>query len=502
MFKVYYDPKKPKYMSEKDNLNKTQETDSSKKTLKTESKPKRSNIKKIFLIFCSALLLFIIGISLKFIHDINNPAALFDDSALTSNLNNTPKKPALKNSLPTASLQPTPLPEEYLLSQSDLEFMKNRVNILVLGIDESTERESWGSFRTDTMILISIDFDTLNVDMISVPRDSYVKLYNHKGEAVFTGELVSLDGGITYTEGLKYAKINSAFPAGGGAKKHGFEYAMNTVSHLLGSIPVNYYVGFNMNVVKEVVNAMGGVDYNVDINVEMNGRYLYPGMQHMNGQAVLDYCRMRKGSSDIARVDRQQRMLMAIFEQLKSTGQIANIPSIYTAVQQNIKTNLSFTQISSLALLALKMDAAQLNRYTIPGDFLNIQKVSYWGIHSKELALLIKDIFGKNVNPDMEIDIDRILAVDAANRQAIAVELGNAQTALDEAEALKTKYNSEMSKEQKALLKDAMDKVQEAIDEADKLMLDTYTPQLQQLTAFIKSAFEPVPQPTSQFVTF
>ena len=46
---------------------------------------------------------------------------------------------------------------------------------------------------------------------------------------------------------------------------------------------------------KIIVDAMGGVDYYVDIPVSMNGRTLEIGQQHLDGQAVLDYCRMRKG---------------------------------------------------------------------------------------------------------------------------------------------------------------------------------------------------------------
>lgn len=83
---------------------------------------------------------------------------------------------------------------------------------------------------------------------------------------------------------------------------------MNTVSYLLG-VPVDYYVGFGMNVVKEVVNAMGGVDYDVDISFTLNGRETVEGYQHMDGQQVLDYCRWRKGGrGDIDRIDRQQRI--------------------------------------------------------------------------------------------------------------------------------------------------------------------------------------------------
>ena len=163
-----------------------------------------------------------------------------------------------------------------------------------------------------------------------------------------------------------YERVNTAFSAGGGINKHGFDYSMKTVAMLLGDIPISYYIGFNMNVVKDVVNAMGGVDYDVDTEVNMNGRVYHPGMQHLDGQGVLDYSRQRKGTSDIARVDRQQRILLAIFNQMKQTNQIVNIPKIYSAVSSNMQTNLSMTQISALALFANKI-GMEKHRAAYPG---------------------------------------------------------------------------------------------------------------------------------------
>ncbi|HWR22113.1 MAG TPA: LCP family protein, partial [Feifaniaceae bacterium] len=371
---------------------------------------------------------------------------------------------------------PTPDPEAQLLSQADLEFMKNRVKILVLGIDESTERANWGSFRTDTMILVTVDFATNDVHMVSIPRDSYVKIANGKGSVVTKDGLP------------QFAKINSAFPTGGGAQKNGYEYAMGTVSYLFGGIPVHYYLGFNMNVVKEVVNAMGGVDYNVDVEVNMNGRQLHPGMQHMDGQAVLDYARQRKGSSDIARVDRQQRIIMAIFGQLKSTGQIQNIPQIYQAVEENIQTNLSFRQITSLALLALQMDQSQLYKHTVDGEFLNMYTVSYWGVSTSKLNKLIEEVFGVSVSTDADVNVSNIKAQIEANRALIAVELQAANDAVSLADGILAQYGAWLSEDTQAQLKSAKSQLEDAVDMEDKEQLDYYTPPLAELCNQILAA--------------
>lgn len=454
-----------------------------------------SSARKVIVILLSLLIVVAIAVGVKYIVDVSNPANLFNNDPIveaTPVPEVTPPQqvtvtPAPGEPAPT----PTPDPDALLSGQADLSFMQNRVNVLLLGVDESTERENWGSFRTDTMILVTIDFSTNDVDMISVPRDSYVKLYNASGVQLTN----DLDEG-------KMGKINSAFSEGGGAQKKGYQYACMTVSKLLGGVPINYYVGFNMNVVKQVVDAMGGVDYYVDIPVSMNGRTLEIGQQHLDGQAVLDYCRMRKGSSDIARVERQQNMIMAIFRQLKSTDQIKNIPGIYKAVEANIQTNLDFTQISSLALLALRMEMDQLEKHTVEGGFLNMAGTSYWGVSSSKLKKTVDSVFGIDMKEDLDIDIKNIEAAILANREAIAAELSAANTALGQAEGLLTKYGSLMDAATKENLERAMGNVENAVEHEEKALLDASTPTLQQLVNQLLGIYEPsaiVPPPNTGF---
>ena len=297
--------------------------------------------------------------------------------------------------VPTATISPY----DMLLSQADVDFlMQDRVNILVLGIDESLERKNWGSFRTDTMIFMSVDFANKKVSMISLPRDSYVWIY-----------------GKDYRQ-----RINTAFAAGGGKDGKGFEYAMNTVSLLLGGVPVNHYVCFDMNVVKEVVNAMGGLYYDVDIIFTMCGRSYEKGYQYMDGQAVLDYCRERHVDSDIGRTARQRAMIMAIFEEMKNTGQIQDVPDIYTAVTGNIYTDLSFSQICSLAAFAMKLDLESISEYSLPGGFLNIDGTSLWGVNQYEKRDMVKEIFGIDISVSKEDHVTYLQDLAAQKRQAVA----------------------------------------------------------------------------------
>lgn len=427
---------------------------------------KNKNSKASFYIIIALAVLLIGGavFALSFFSDISDPGSMFEEAA--EEIAAAPEVQATPEPAPEPTPSPTPDPDAVLSQQADQEFMSNRTNILLLGIDESEEREEWGSFRTDTIMLVTIDFSTNDVALISIPRDSYVKIYNSNGELY--DELAPMD------------KINSAFSSGGGAEKKGFEYTMNTIEKLLG-IPVDQYCAFNMNVVKDVVDAMGGVDYYVDVEVNMNGRHLDIGQQHLDGQAVLDYCRQRKGSSDIARIDRQQRMLEAILNQLKSTNQIVKIPSIYSAVESNLMTNLSFRQISSLALVALRMDMAQLSRYTLDGHANDIYGRSCWCLDVAKLEKLVKTVWGKNVTLDPEIDEEYILTQIETNRQLIINEYNAGVRAYNKAYTLLNDYKSMLDKESYDTLKQYSKALEKAIEQENKDLLLAYTSPVEQL---------------------
>lgn len=439
-----------------------------------EHRRKKKGSSKLLIIMVIVLALLAIAaiFALKFYTDINNPENLFESTLPegTPAPVETAPAPADEEAQPS----PTPDQESLLSGQADAEFMSNRTNILLLGIDESTERENWGTFRTDTMILVSIDFSNNDVCMVSIPRDSYVKIYNANGNVA--------------NPSSPYSKINNAFSEGGGAQKKGFEYSIATVEKLMG-VNIGYYCGFNMNVVKEVVNAMGGVDYDVDIEVKMNGRELHPGMQHLDGQGVLDYCRQRKGSSDIARIDRQQRMLTAILKQLKDTDQIANIPSIYSAVEANIMTNLSIKQISSLALVALRMDMSQLSRYTLEGKAMDILGRDCYCLYVSQIGKIVREVWGQSVNLDSENDVSFIEEQVEAHRALIADELNRANIAYSKAYSIMNNCRELIDKSSYDTLKAAAKELLDAIQKENKENLDAYTPYVEQLCDSICSQY-------------
>lgn len=309
---------------------------------------------------------------------------------------------------PTPTEPPTPTPVPTPVPTLDPDFMKNRVNILILGWDESAERNDETSdvyrdennnFRSDVIMLLTVNFKTDRVDLISIPRDSYATIYRSDGEEYST---------------TGRWKINAAFAKGGSVGGDGFGFAMTTVSKLFGGIPIDYYAGVNMEGLKAVVDAMGGVDYDVDVRITLNGRVLEKGYQHLDGQQVLDYCRARKGiSTDIGRTDRQQRMLFTIFDQLKSRDQLKNFMSIYAGVKDYIYTNLNSEQIAAMVSFAMGIDTDDLHRKTLEGDYIShtaYNGASYYVLYNDKLVELVSKVFGVTIFPDAKHDYAYVMA--------------------------------------------------------------------------------------------
>lgn len=329
----------------------------------------------------------------------------------------------------------TPSPEDLLKAQADMDFMKDRVNILLAGIDYSAEREGRTDFRTDTMLLISVNFANGRADLISVPRDSYADI-------AFTDD---------------NWKINGAFMSAGGKEGRGFECMMETVSTTLGGVPVNYYLAVEMQAVKDIVNEIGGVWYDVDYEINMDGRHLSKGYQKLDGQAVLDYCRARKGitsGTDIDRIDRQQRLLLSVFSQLKSSMRLADMPNIYNDVKSEVYTNLNFEQITALTLFALDLDLeTECGRYALQGEYTTAHGHSYYVLDHTYTQKIIRDIFGiepiidwsyslgnvKNENSKSSLDsaIDKLSGFVSKHKDKLTdAQRGEANTAISSAKKL------------------------------------------------------------------
>ena len=213
----------------------------------------------------------------------------------------------------------------------------NRVNILVMGLDYR-DWEGEGPSRTDTMMLLTMDPVSRTAGMLSIPRDLWVNVpgfdYGKINTAYYLGELYNLPGG-------------------------GPGLAEQTVEELLG-VNINYYAQIDFSAFENFIDQIGGIDVEVPYELTVdpigpgNTVTLQAGLQHLDGPTALAYARNRDTfGADFDRADRQQQVILAIFDKLTSVGNlpklIANSPTIYNNLRYGIHTNLTLKEIISLA---------------------------------------------------------------------------------------------------------------------------------------------------------
>lgn len=243
--------------------------------------------------------------------------------------------------------------------------LKEPFTILLLGVDSTSGSiDSSSSFNGDTLMLITFNPKTLNATMFSIPRDTYVPIACNNN---------------------RYAKINSA-------AAYGTNCVIDTVKQLT-DVNIDYYVKVNFKAVVDLVDALDGVDVDVEPptykafynayngrvceqnSLRQKGEHLVcmdTGMQHLNGEQALAYARCRHAYllSDIARNKHQQQLIEAIAKRVANPSNINRIEDLLNAVTNNLATNMSRTQILSLYDILKNMVLKSFG----DGDFLSIQK--------------------------------------------------------------------------------------------------------------------------------
>lgn len=237
------------------------------------------------------------------------------------------------------------------------------INVLLLGSD----RRSGNSFRTDTILILSIHPKKRAAALLSIPRDLYVFLpgYNMRriNAALVLGEQYGYPGG------------------GRGMLKDAILYNLG--------IPVHYYAQVEMGGFRDIVDRLGGVDVhvtcsytdwrlaspNLNPNVEANWKlFTVPtGVVHMDGDYALWYARSRARSSDFDRARRQQEVLRAIHRQALRLDLIPQIPDLYDEMLQAVSTDMSLFDMVRLAPMAVQIDASQIR-----SRFIGRDQVTSW----------------------------------------------------------------------------------------------------------------------------
>ncbi len=346
--------------------------------------------------------LLVLGILLLCVGGVFAYVMFLDPSTQFVNVSDTPDPVEVvavdaEDATPTPSavaLTPTPLdPYAVISAQADTSMMQNIVNVLIIGVDYAEERETWTGkheYHADVMMVMAINFDENRVDLISLPRDTYAKIPGVKG-------IYKLNASIN---------CGGGFEAEGGA---GFLKTCEAASWMLGGIPVNYYYAVTMPAVKELVDAVGGVDYDLELSYKMMGRSYSAGPNHLNGQGVLDYLRVRKNISsggDLNRINRQKKMLIALFESMQKQNLILKIPDIVNSFDGQLFTNCTLGQTAALTKFAYTLDKDNIGMYSIGGTITNIFDWNFCLTDQSNRVKVIKQVYGIDVPKELEYTAD------------------------------------------------------------------------------------------------
>ena len=241
---------------------------------------------------------------------------------------------------------------------SDEDIGGGRINILVMGLDRRP-REGEAPARTDTMFVLTIDPASKTAAILGIPRDLWVEI---------PGE----DGG--YFED----RINTAFVIGevGDYDGGGSALAMATVEHNL-DITIDHYVVIDFEGYKEVIDALGGIDVDVPKYLydplysesELPGDYnpyeFLEGVQHMDGSTALAYARIRRGSDDLDRIQRQQRIMFAVMDKALSLNVLPVALDLWDKYKDAVDTDINEFEIPGLAKIAAEISPARITALSL-----------------------------------------------------------------------------------------------------------------------------------------
>lgn len=236
----------------------------------------------------------------------------------------------------------------------------NRINVLLLGIDRRGGA-GWG-YRTDTIMVVSVDPINKTAVMLSIPRDLQLEIPGYGEDRINVANV--------YGYSRKY-------PGGGPA------LLKRTIEVNFG-IPINYYIMVDFQGFEKIVDILGGIDVNVP-RVLHDTQYPDPkpgdpygmktihfnaGWQHMSGQRALEYARSRMSTSDFDRARRQQLILLAIREKALSLNMIPKLPSLVGTMGSMVRTDMTLEEMVELARLAPQVDVANVQQVVLQKPYV------------------------------------------------------------------------------------------------------------------------------------
>ena len=236
-------------------------------------------------------------------------------------------------------------------SENKYQKVDHEILVLMVGVDVNENNENPDFTRTDTIMLCKINAETGKVDLLSIPRDSRIKVRD------------------------EFTKANHA-PAYGG-----IGLTLKSLRDFLG-LDIDYYVEINYDALVDIVDGMGGLKYKVPkgISIDHGDVHIRPGINDMDGMDVLWYLRTRKiyDNGDLGRVNAQQEFLKAIVNELVKKSKEISMTSLIETYFKDVKTNLPFSTMVEFANSMSNFSSDKFKTYTVPGEASMIDGISYY----------------------------------------------------------------------------------------------------------------------------
>ena len=238
---------------------------------------------------------------------------------------------------------------------------KDKTTIMIMGVDERDDDVG----RSDTLMVATLDPKKDHAALMSIPRDTRVKIKGHGWD-----------------------KINAAYAYGSakGGPEAGEKLTQRTVEDFLG-VNMDHYVVINIQAFQKIIDAIGGIDIDVEKRMyyedpwDDNGGLvidLYPGEQHMDGKRAIQYVRYRDGEGDIGRIGRQQKFMKAVLAKVISPSILPRLPKLVEEIKSAIQTDMSLAELVEFAGKMKSIHDNGLSAQMVPGQPAYIKDVSYW----------------------------------------------------------------------------------------------------------------------------
>lgn len=242
----------------------------------------------------------------------------------------------------------------------------NKTNILVVGVDKD-------GVRSDVNMLFSIDAKKKTIRLLSIPRDTRVQL-----------------------PGGSHAKINACI-----GKENGEELLIETVKELTG-LPVNDFCKVNFEVLRNIIDILGGVEFDVPIDMDYDDPvqdlhiHLKAGVQTLNGEDAEGLLRFRSGyaNADLGRINTQQAFLKETIRQKLHPKYILKAVPVIREITKNLETDMTPAYIMKYAWKFRNSENVSFASYTLPGAPKTIRGVSYYICDEKAMETLARTEFG------------------------------------------------------------------------------------------------------------